>query len=166
MTIVIRPVVETDAAAIANLLNAIIETRRLTVMVEPLSEDDERSFIRNIPSRALFLAAVDLAGGEILGVQDVLPHAGGPAFAHVGEISTFVAAAARGRGVGRSLATSMLAAARTRGFAKLMATVRADNPAALAFYASQGFRTVGVAERHAVINGQAVDEVFLERHLA
>jgi L-amino acid N-acyltransferase YncA len=43
--------------------------------------------------------------------------------------------------------------------------VRADNPRAVAFYRSQGFRVIGTAERHARIDGRYVDEVLLKRLL-
>ena len=44
-----------------------------------------------------------------------------------------------------------------------VARVKADNPQALAFYRSQGFRTIGTAERHVRVGGRFVDEVLLER---
>ena len=46
-----------------------------------------------------------------------------------------------------------------------MGAIRGDNPDALAFYASLGFRIVGTAREHACVRGEYVDEVFTERIL-
>jgi L-amino acid N-acyltransferase YncA len=69
-------------------------------------------------------------------------------------------------GVGRSLCAATFEAARERGFVKLSAMIRADNPGALRFYQSQGFRVLGVAERHALVRGRYIDEVLAERFIA
>ena len=99
-------------------------------------------------------------------MQDVVPlSAGSPVFGHVGVISTFVALDAQRQGVGRQLSAATFAAARELGFRKLSATIRADNPAALAFYQGLGFRVIGVAQRHALLRGQYVDEVLAEKWL-
>jgi RimJ/RimL family protein N-acetyltransferase len=87
------------------------------------------------------------------------------AFDHVGIIGTYVSLSCRRQGIGRSLFKATLAAARCQGYEKLFAYVRADNPAALATYLSQGFRLIGTAQRHAKINGRYVDEIMIERAL-
>ena len=96
---------------------------------------EQVAFIRTLPQCAVYHAAVD-ESGEVLGIQDVLPGEG------AGEISTFVRLDAHRRGIGRRLTPAALAAARARGFARVFATVRADNPGAVSFYESVGFRAV------------------------
>jgi hypothetical protein len=41
--------------------------------------------------------------------------------------------------------------------------IRADNPAALETYLSQGFRTVGTAYRQARVGSRYVDEIIIEK---
>ncbi len=83
--------------------------------------------------------------------------------AHAGEVSTFVQQDAQGKGVGRSLCRATFEAARRHGFRKLTATGGADNPRAVAFYLGQGFRAVGTMQQHAVIDGDYIDEVLMEK---
>jgi RimJ/RimL family protein N-acetyltransferase len=85
--------------------------------------------------------------------------------AHVGTISTFVALAFHGQGIGSRLTQATLQTASQRGFLKISATIRADNPRAVAFYLRQGFRVIGTAHRHAFVGGRYIDEILAERWL-
>ena len=162
----VRPVTEDDAAPIVGLLNPLIQAGTYTVIDEPVTVDEQMDFIRKFPERGVFNVAVGEASGRLLGLQDVVPLSpGSGAFEHVGVISTFVALGSHGRGVGRSLSEATFRAATRLGFIKISATIRADNPRAVAFYLSQGFRIVGTAERHALIRGKYVDEVLAEKFI-
>ena len=70
------------------------------------------------------------------------------------------------RGIGRRLTETTLRAALAQGFRKISATIRADNPGAVAFYASQGFRRIGIARQHALVRGRYLDEVLAEKFIA
>lgn len=59
-----------------------------------------------------------------------------------------VAPSAQGRGVGRALLRALLERARARGASAVLLEVRADNPAAQALYASEGFERIGVRRRY------------------
>ena len=69
------------------------------------------------------------------------------------------------QGIGRLLFEATRLAAKEKGYEKFSAFVRADNAAGLAFYKRIGFETIGVAKRHAKINGKYVDEVMIEREV-
>ena len=162
-TFSIRRVREEDAASIVDLLNPIIEAGNLTVMDERVSLRGQIAFIRGFPARGVFLVATCDESGEVLGIQDVMPlKAEEAAFRHIGEISTFVRFEAQRSGVGRALTCATLAEANDKGLVKIVATIRADNPMAVAFYRSQGFREVGTARKHALVRGRYVDEVLME----
>ena len=81
----------------------------------------------------------------------------------VAEVSIYVAAAARGAGVGRALLQALAAASERAGLWTLQATVFADNTASLALHAKCGFRVVGRRERIAERDGLWRDTVLLER---
>ncbi|MGN8551579.1 UNVERIFIED_CONTAM: ribosomal protein S18-alanine N-acetyltransferase [Microbacterium sp. SLM126] len=59
-----------------------------------------------------------------------------------------IAEASRGRGRGRALLQSLLTEAARRGVHDVFLDVRADNPAAQALYASEGFLEVGRRPRY------------------
>lgn len=164
MEFYIRAATEQDAEPMAALLNSIIREGRYTIMDEPLSIDNQLSFIRDFPERGIFNVAVSHDTGRILGVQDVMPVSGASAaFRHIGEISTFVAPEFHGNGIGRSLCNATFQAAPGRGLIKIMANIRADNPQAIAFYVSQGFNIIGTARNHALFRGRYIDEVLAEK---
>ena len=164
MNLTIRPVQESDATAISEMLNAIIAIGKYTIL-EPVTPAIQLEFIRSFPPRGLFLVA-ERDDGKILGLQDVSPTSSwSNAMRHLGDIATFIAMDAQGQGVGRALAQATFTAAREKGFEKLIAMIRGDNPRAIGFYVSQGFKIVGTMRRHAVVNGQYIDEVITEKML-
>lgn len=162
----VRTVREEDAESIAELLKPIIQAGRYTIMDEQLSVDDQLDFIREFPKRGVFNVAVWNESQKIVGTQDVAPiSTGSNAFKHVGEISTFVSLNLRRQGIGRRLSQATFREASAQGFLKICATVRADNPQAVSFYLSQGFRIIGTAHKHALVKGKYVDEIFMEKLL-
>jgi L-amino acid N-acyltransferase YncA len=164
MNFMIRPVQESDAKAISEILNAIIATGKYTIL-EPVTAEIQLEFIQGFPERGVFLVA-ERDDGKILGLQDVSPTSSwSNAMRHIGDIATFIAMDAQGQGVGSALAQSTFSAARAKGFEKLIAMIRGDNPRAIGFYVSQGFKLVGTMHRHAVVNGNYIDEVIAEKML-
>jgi L-amino acid N-acyltransferase YncA len=164
--VIVRAAREDDAQAIVDILSDLISRGRYTVMDQPLSLEEQIAFIRAFPQRGVFHVAACRTTRQVLGLQDVAPLAAErPAFAHVGEVSPFVRPGAQGQGVGRSLCQATSEAASRQGFRKITATVRADNPRAVAFYLGQGFRPVGTLRQHARVGGGYVDEVLLETFL-
>jgi L-amino acid N-acyltransferase YncA len=162
----IRSVREEDAASIVDLLNPLIEAGHYTIMDEPVSPESQIAVIRDFPERGIFNVAVCRDTRRVLGIQDVVRFkAEGTAFVPIGEISTFVRLESHRRGVGRDLSRATFADARERGFTKIMATIRADNPMAVSFYESQGFRVIGTAQRHALVRGRYLDEILMEKLL-
>lgn len=161
----IRTVTDADAAPILELLNPIILAGTYTAMDKPFSIEDQAGFIRSFPQRGIYHIAIDNENHEALGIQDVMPISTSDVFWHVGEISTFVALGSQRQGIGQSLCQATFQAVKEQGFLKLRATVRGDNPYALSFYQSQGFELIGVAIKHAFLQGKYIDEVLLEKFL-
>jgi L-amino acid N-acyltransferase YncA len=111
---------------------------------------------------------VAILGAEqrVVGFQSLEPFASYThAFDHVGVPGTFVDLACRRQGIATRLFAATFDAARRKGYEKLLTYVRADNPAALATYLSQGFRVVGRAEAQVKIGGRYIDEIVIERML-
>ncbi|GAB4585550.1 helix-turn-helix domain-containing GNAT family N-acetyltransferase [Nocardia sp. IFM 10818] len=81
----------------------------------------------------------------------------------VAETSVYVAAGMRGRGVGKALLRTQVLAADRDGLWTLQNSIFPENRASIALHHSAGFRTVGVRERIARLDGQWRDTVLLER---
>jgi len=86
-------------------------------------------------------------GGRLLGWVAVGSYSARRVYAGVVEESVYVAADARGRGVGRALLEQLIAETEAAGIWTLQAGIQAENQASLALHAGVGFRRVGVRER-------------------
>lgn len=162
----IREATPDDAEGIVSVLNPIIETGAYTVLDRLLTADDERAFIRSCSPRGVFLVAIDRANDALVGFQNTQPIATYThAFDHVGEMGTYVDLGRRRQGIAKQLFEASFATAIEKGYEKIFTFVRADNPAALQTYLSQGFHRVGTARRHAKVRGQYVDETLIEKFL-
>ena len=164
MNITIREARVTDAESITRVLNPIIEARANSVFTEPFSVDAEREFIMQFPKCGIFHVAE--GDGIVKGFQTIEPFgAYTPALDHVAIIGTFVGFSYQKQGIGKALFQASFVAARAKGYEKLFAFVRSDNTAGLAAYLGQGFEQVGIAKKHAKIDGMYVDEIMIERFL-
>ena len=81
----------------------------------------------------------------------------------VGEVSVYVAEAARGAGIGRVLLDELVKRSEQAGYWTLTAGVLPENEASLRLHLACGFREVGVRERLGRLHGVWRDVVFLER---
>jgi L-amino acid N-acyltransferase YncA len=103
--------------------------------------------------------------GVVVGWVGVVPYSRRAVYRGVGEESVYVAASARGRGVGRALLAALVESARAGGLWTLQAGIFPENAASLALHRSLGFREVGVRERLGQLNGAWRDVVLLELRL-
>jgi phosphinothricin acetyltransferase len=85
------------------------------------------------------------------------------AYCGVAEVSVYVAAVARGRGVGRALLSELVRRSEDSGVWTLQAGIFPENAASLALHRACGFRTVGRRERLGRLVGVWRDVMLLER---
>ena len=111
------------------------------------------------------LVAAD-ATGRVLGWAALSPVSGRCVYGGVGEVSVYVAAAARGRGVGRQLLAALVAASEAQGMWTLQAGIFPENPASLRLHLASGFREVGRREKIGQLGGVWRDTLLLERRSA
>lgn len=105
---------------------------------------------------------------RLLGWAALSPVSGRCVYSGVAEVSVYVAAEARGRGVGGKLLLGLIAASEAQGIWTLQAGVFPENQASLALIKSCGFRAIGIRERlgrmsYGPLAGTWRDVVLLER---
>ncbi|MEU7789224.1 GNAT family N-acetyltransferase [Amycolatopsis sp. NPDC049159] len=138
----IRPAVSADWPSIWPIISE-VATAQETMPYDPAlsSEAARLSWLLPAPARVV----VFTEGDSVLGTANMYANRPGPG-SHIASGSLVVAASARGRGVGRELATDMIAWARESGFAALQFNAVVEtNTAAISLYESLGFTTLGVA---------------------
>ena len=89
-----------------------------------------------------------------------------PCYAGVGETSVYVAATARGRGVGKALLWRQVNEADEGGLWTLQTAIFPENRASIALHHSAGYETLAVRSRIARLDGVWRDTVLLERRRA
>jgi L-amino acid N-acyltransferase YncA len=105
-------------------------------------------------------------GETLLGWAVLSPVSARRVYAGVAEVSVYIAAAARGRGIGSSLLQALIDEAEQAGIWTLQAGIFPENAASLALFRRFGFRTLGVRERVGQHHGVWRDVVLLERRSA
>lgn len=104
-------------------------------------------------------------GGRVAGWLAVSPTSRRECYRGVVEHSVYVAADARGEGIGRALLERLVHDAPGHGIWTIQTSIIAANGASLALHASAGFRVVGRRERIAQRDGVWHDTVLLELRL-
>jgi len=110
-----------------------------------------------------FARLVGEEGDQIVGWAALSPVSQRKAYSGVAEVSVYVAANSRGRGVGRALLEKLIEESERNGVWTLQAVVFPENAATLALHRRCGFRDVGRRERISKLNGVWRDTVLLER---
>lgn len=84
-------------------------------------------------------------------------------YAGVAEVSIYVAAAARGKGIGKALLQALIEQSEHNGIWTLQAGIFPENSSSITLHKSCGFREVGLRERTGRLAGMWRNVVLLER---
>jgi L-amino acid N-acyltransferase YncA/DNA-binding transcriptional ArsR family regulator len=107
-----------------------------------------------------WVAEVD---GELVGWTAMSPVSTRDCYSGVAETSVYVADGHRGRGIGKTLLYKQVTAADTAGLWTLQTSIFTENRASIALHHTAGYRTVGIRERIAQVDGVWHDTVLIER---
>jgi L-amino acid N-acyltransferase YncA len=157
----IRAARSDDAAALAAVYNHGIAEREATFETRPRTAGEVAAWLQE---GRPFLVAVG-RDGTVVGFARVSAYSDREAYRGVGEHGVYVAAQARGNGLGRELLDALAEEAAARGYHKLTSRIFATNAASRAVHRAAGFTEVGVQRRHARLDGEWRDCVLVERLL-
>lgn len=153
----VRPATEADMTAVLAIYAEGLATRNATF--ETTVPTAPEMAARWLPGLA-WVAEVD---GEVVGWTAVSPVSARECYSGVGESSVYVAASARGRGVGKALLHAQVNGADAAGMWTLQTSIFPENRPSLALHRSAGYRTLAVRTRIARLDGEWRDTVLLER---
>jgi L-amino acid N-acyltransferase YncA len=100
---------------------------------------------------------------QVLGWAALSPVSSRRVYSGVAEVSVYVAAAARGRGVGKVLLGALVEESELHGIWTLQAGIFPENIASIALHETCGFRKVGVRRRIGKLGETWRDVALLER---
>ena len=150
----------TDWPAVRSIYEEGIATGHATF--ETAAPDWPEWDARHLPHSRL----VARADGAVLGWAALSPVSSRCVYGGVAEVSIYVAARARGQGVGRALLAALIAESEHQGIWTLQAGIFPENLPSIALHRRAGFRVVGVRERIGCLRGTWRDTVLLERRSA
>lgn len=168
----VRPARATDLPAVTAIYNAGIRGRGATFETRERTPDELAGWLDD--AHPFLVAELDgppsraASGGSaapVVGWVRSSPYRARACYAGIGDFSVYVAADARGRGVGDALLTAFVPACTGTGLWKLVARIFPENAASRALCARHGFREVGTYEKHARLDGAWRDVVIVERLL-
>jgi L-amino acid N-acyltransferase YncA len=128
------------------------------------------TFEKNAPSRELWDTShlrdcrlVYEEAGQVLGFAALSPVSDRCVYGGVAEVMVYVAAAARGKGVGKALLAALAEASEAKGLWTLQAGIFPENKVSVALHEKCGYRIVGVREKLGQMDGVWRDVLLLER---
>lgn len=133
---IVRHAEETDAAAMADILNGLIAAGGTTALQTPYAPDAMWQWVQAHLGRSAWHVA-EAEDGQILGFQLAEPHAKLPDDAI--DIASFARIGAGGQGVGAKLFEATSEACRSMGYRWINASIRSDNRSGLTYYSRMGF---------------------------
>jgi len=103
------------------------------------------------------------AEGQVIGWAALSPFSRKRFYAGIAEVSLYVAASARGIGVGKALLDALIEESEHAGIWTLQGMILRENLTSLALCKKCGFREVGYRERISQMNGVWRDVILMER---
>ena len=136
----IRPAAEPDFASIAAITNHYIATTTIHFGYDPVSADELAASWRG--SRFPWLVTCD--GDRVIGYAKAGTWRDRAAYNRTTELGLYIAADARGRGLGTALYAELVAEITRRGFHSAIAGITLPNEASVKLHERLGFVSIGV----------------------
>jgi phosphinothricin acetyltransferase len=160
MSVVISPMTPADWEQVRAIYLEGIASRQATFETEAPSWEQwdagHHTFARLVARRE----------GTVIGWAALSPVSRRRCYAGVAEVSAYVAASERGRGVGRQLLEAVIAESERHGIWTLQGATFPGNEASLRLQQRCGFREIGRRERIAQMHGEWRDTILTERRSA
>ncbi|WP_334176587.1 N-acetyltransferase family protein [Pseudoxanthobacter sp.] len=164
MNIIVRPAVYADLPAILAIYNdAVVNTT--AIWNETPSDLAGRTAWFEERIAAGFPVLVADEDGMALGYATYGPFRPHEGYRHTAELSIYVRADLRGRGVGKLLMARLVEEATARGVHVLVGGIEAENESSIRLHAAFGFQNCGVLPQVGAKFGRWLDLLFMARVL-
>lgn len=160
----VAPADATHAENILAIYNHAVTATTDTFDLVPRTLDQQLAWLADHAGVHPALVAVD-AGGTVLGFGSLSPYRPRPAYATTVEDSVYVAEAARGRGVGKTLLAELVRMGRDHGFHSVIGRIVGHNEVSIGLHRTCGFSEVGVEREVGRKFNRWLDVVVMQRLL-
>ncbi len=158
-----------DCPAILAIYNDAVLTTTASYDYEPRTLEHRQEWFdaHQRDDYAIFVAEESSSAGpgRIIGWSALNKFHDRMGYRFTAENSVYVAAEARGRGVGAALLGPLVEAAQARGLHAILAVIDAQNEASLRLHAKFGFEQVGLFKQVGFKFGRWLDVAYLEKLL-
>ena len=148
-----------DATAIATIYNQGIEDRIATFETRLRTPQEIEQWFDGVHP----IVVLESDEQQVIAFASTSLYRSRPCYAGIAEFSVYVERTWRGRGACRQALQGLLQEVERAGFWKLVSRVFVENAASRSLLRSQGFREVGIYEKHAQLDGVWRDVVIVER---
>jgi len=159
----IRDAREADLPEIVRIYNEAIPGREATADTEPVTVESRRGWLMERDRRHPVLVLEQ--DGMVAGWLSLSRFYGRPAYGATAEVGIYVATAAQGRGVAKTLLQAALDRAPALGLTTFLGFVFAHNRRSVALCQRFGFQRWGYLPRVALLDGVERDLVILGKRL-
>jgi L-amino acid N-acyltransferase len=157
----LRPATPGDTTAIRAIYNEAVATTTATFDTEPRGAAAQRRWMA--AHRAPYSVVVAEIEGRVIGWASLSAWSDRRAYAGTAEVSEYVAAPHRGRGVGAALLGRLLRDADRHHFHTEIARISDGNRASLRLHRAFGFRRIGIMREVGLKFGRRIDVHLLQR---
>jgi L-amino acid N-acyltransferase YncA len=162
---IIRPATTSDLPAILAIYNEAVLTTTATADYEPSTLEARTVWYTERIQKGLPVFVAE-EGEEILGWSSLSPYHSRIGYRFTAEVSIYVAAEHRGKGVGKLLLPPLIEAGRAHGLHVLIASIDSDNEVSIRLHAAHGFKTVGTLSETYTKFGRWLGVVYMELRLS
>lgn len=156
----IRRAIERDGEAIRTIYNGEVLTSTATLDLIPRTVEEQRAWMAE--HSGVYPVLVAEEGRQIVGFSSLSPYRPRPGYSTAVEDSVYVAAPARGKGVGRLLLTGVIEAARSHGFHSIVGRISAEQEPSIKLHEACGFTVVGVEREIGRKFGRFIDVAIVQ----
>ncbi len=161
MTQIRRAVLE-DLPAITDIYNEAILNTTATFDTTPKTDEEQRIWFEHHGEQYPVLVAEN-EYGQVIGWASISAWSDRCAYSETGEVSVYVAAPERGKGIGRQLLTALDQTARDLKYHVLLARIAEGNPASIRLHESVGFEPVGVMKEVGMKFDRRLDVYLMQK---
>lgn len=161
MPLHIRVASEADLPEILAIYNHAVLHSTATADYEPATLEQRRVWLTSRQKLGLPVFVAERSG-QTVGWSSLSPYKDRIGYRFTAETSVYVAADARGQGVGKALLAPLLDAGRAAGLHSLVASIDSENDASIALHAAFGFAVVGRMQATVYKFDRWLDVVYMQ----